>query len=474
MKIKEWKLAKLGLVLFAIVCSTGMQAQQKPPSETHAFSLQQALDYARQHNVQVKNALLDIQIQEQTNREFTGSAYPQISGSIATTYNPNVATQVIPNFISPATYQVLINEGVKDGNGNPIQMPAEMGFIAAQFGTKYSATAGISLNQIIFDGQVFVGLQARRTLMQFQEKYAEVTEETISANVYKIYYQLVAAKTQIELLDANIGLLNKLQHDTRVMQENGFAEKLDIDKITVQLANLQTEKTSALNQVSNGYLGLKVLMGMPVQDSLVLTDTLTDDKVKNGMLEMEDFNYEQRKDYQYANLGILLGEYDVRRYKLSKLPTLSLNGYYNKNAQRNKFNFFGKGDWFDISAITLQLHIPIFTGFSANARIAKAKLALQQNINQRDALKISIDSEIETARNNFNTAIATLDYQKKNMQLAETVFQQTKKKFETGMGSNTEITQAQTDMKAAQTNYINALYSAIIARVDYEKATGKL
>jgi outer membrane protein TolC len=284
----------------------------------------------------------------------------------------------------------------------------------------------------------------------------------------------VAAKTQIELLDANIALLNKLQHDTRIMQENGFVEKLDIDKITVQLSNLQTEKTSALNQVGNGYLGLKVLMGMPVQDSLVLTDTLTDEQIKNGILEMEDFNYAQRKDYQYANLGIALGEYDVRRYKLSKLPTLSLNGYYNKNAQRNKFNFFEKGDWFDISAITLQLHIPIFTGFSANARIAKANLALQQSINQRDALKISIDSEIEMARNNFNTAIATLDYQKKNMQLAETVFQQTKKKFETGMGSNTEITQAQTDMKAAQTNYINALYSAIIARVDYEKATGKL
>ena len=453
MKIKEWKLAKCGLVAFAFLCSTNMQAQQKQPAAIHAFSLQQALDYAREHNVQVKNALLDIQIQEQTNREFTGSAYPQISGSGSLVYNAKLPVSLVPaEFFGgqPGTFEKLA------------------------FGVKWGATGGISLNQIVFDGQVFVGLQARRTLIQFQEKYAEVTEETIRANVYKIYYQLVAAKTQIELLDANIGLLNKFQHDTRIMQENGFAEKLDIDKITVQLANLQTEKTSALNQVTNGYLGLKVLMGMPVQDSLVLTDTLTDEQIKNGLLEMGDFNYEQRKDYQYANLGVALGEYDVRRYKLSKIPTLSLNGYYNKNAQRNKFNFFGKGDWFDISAVTLQLHIPIFTGFSANARIAKANLALQQRINQRDALKITIDSEIETARNNFNTAIATLDYQKKNMQLAETVFQQTKKKFETGMGSNTEITQAQTDMKAAQTNYINALYSAIIARVDYQKATGKL
>jgi outer membrane protein TolC len=255
------------------------------------------------------------------------------------------------------------------------------------------------------------------------------------------------------------------------MHENGFAEKLDLDKLSVQLANLQTEKVSALTQVQNGYLGLKVLMGMPVKDSLMLTDSLNDEQIKNGILELSEFNYTQRRDYQYADLGVALGEFDVRRYKLSKLPTLNLNGYYNKSAQRNKFDFLGDGSWFNVSAVSLQLNIPIFTGMAANARIAKAKLALEQSLNQREALKINIDNEIESARNNFSTAVSTMDYQKKNMELAETVFQQTKKKFEIGTGSNTEITQAQTDMKAAQTNYINALYNAIIARIDYMKAT---
>ena len=451
MKIGKGK--KGSLFLLAWMWVLGLQAQQNPPAAIHSFSLQQALDYAEQHNVQVKNALLDIQIQRETNREFTGSAYPHLSAGGSLVYNAKLPVSLVPaEFIG----------------GQPGE------FLKLAFGVNWGATGGVTLNQLVFDGQVFVGLQARRTLMEFQEKQAEITEETIRANIYKIYYQLVAAKTQIELLDVNIDLLNKLQHDTRVMHENGFAEKLDLDKMTVQLVNLQTEKTGALNQIANGYLGLKVLMGMPVRDSLILTDSISDEKIKDGILEMEDFDYRQRKDFQYADLGITLAEYDVRRYKLSKLPTLSLNGYYNYNAQRQKFDFLKKGDWFDISAITLQLNVPLFTGFSANARIAKAKLSLQQSLNQREALKISINSEIETARNNFNSAVATLDYQKKNMQLAETVFQQTKKKFEVGMGSNTEITQAHTDLKAAQTNYINALYSAIIARVDYEKARGNL
>ncbi|MBX2921840.1 MAG: TolC family protein [Chitinophagaceae bacterium] len=463
----------LGLILALTFCNSWLYAQDT--ASVHAFTLQQALDYAKANNVQVKNALIDIQIQRQTNREVTGMAYPQINGFVSTTYNPAVATQVIPNFISPATYQVLVNEGVKNGNGNPIQMPGDFGFIAAQFGTKFNAGAGVSLSQIIFDGQVFVGLQARETLIRFQEKNAEVTEENIRANVSKIYYQLLVSKTQIELLDANIALLDKLKHDTKVMFDNGFAEKLDVDKLDVQLANLQTEKTGALNQVANGYLGLKVLMGMPVKDSLILTDNLNDDQIRTGMLDAGlDFDYAQRKDYQYADMGVLLGEYDVRRYRLAKIPTLLLNGNYSKNAMRNRFDFLKKGEWFDISAITLQLNIPLFTGFANNARIAKANLSLQQSVNQREALKLNIDNEIQTARNNFSTAVSTLDYQKKNMQLAENVFQQTKKKFEIGTGSNTEIIQAQTDMKTAQTNYISALYNAIIARIDFMKATGKL
>ncbi len=446
---KKW----IWIAGWALLPFAGISQKADTGTEVHAFSVQQVLDYAKKNNVQVKNALLGVKIQEQTNREVTGTAYPQISGSGSMTYNYKLPVSLVPaEFFggTPGTFEKIA------------------------FGVKWGSTAGVSLDQLLFDGQVFIGLKARNTLIDFQQKNVEITEETIKANIYKIYYQLAVSKTQIDLIDANIALLDKLVHDTKIMYDNGFAEKLDLDKLSVQVANLNTEKTNALNQIANGYLGLKVLMGMPIRDSLVLTDSLNDEQVKSGILEASDFNYSQRKEYQYADLGIRLNEFDVRRYKMSKIPTLSLNGYYNKNAQRNKFDFFGKGDWFDISAFTLNLKIPIFNGFSNNARIAKARLSLQQSINQRDALKINIDNEIQTATNNFNSAITSLDYQKKNMGLAETVYQQTKKKFEAGTGSQTEINQAQTDMKAAQTNYINSLYNAIIARVDFLKATGKL
>jgi len=419
----------------------------------HEFTLPQALDYAKKNSVQVKNALLDIQIQQQTNRDITAGALPSITGTGSLTDYLKIPTTLIPAqfFGGPAG-----------------------SFEAVQFGTKYNASGTVNLQQTIFDGQVFVGLQARSTSIALAQKVSEVTEENIRANVYKVYYQLVVSKTQLSLTDANITRLEKLLHDTKALYENGFAEKLAIDRLEVQMANLQTEKQTVLNNIATGYLGLKVLMGMPARDSLLLTDTLSDKDVKEGALDLGNFNYKDRRDFQLNELQIKLYEYNVKRYKLSYIPVLSLNAAYQKNAQRTKFDIFGKGDWYTTSYVGLNLSIPIFDGFSKDANIKKAKLQVMQYQNQQEALKISIDNDIETARLKYSLAISTMDAQRKNMVLSETVYDQTKKKFEAGTASNTDITNVETDLKQAQTNYINAVYSAIIAKVDYLKATGKL
>ena len=447
-----WIVILVGLPVFGMAqnVATGSDSLN---SARHQFSVHQAVDYAKKNNVQVKNALLNVLVQEQTNRELTATALPQISGSGSYTYNAKLPVSLVPaEFFGgqPGTFEKVA------------------------FGLRHNATAGVQLNQLLFDGQVFVGLKARKTVIKFQEKNHEVTEELIKTNIYKIYYQLVASKRQTELLDANIERFEKLLRETRIIYENGFAEKLDVDKVNVALTNLQTEKIKTLNQIENGYLGLKLLMGMPVHEELVLTDTLDYNQVRDGILETGVFTYNDRKEYQYAELGVKLNEYNLRRYKFSKYPTLSLNSYYNKNAQRTEFDFLGHGPWFDIAAITVNLNIPIFTGFAANARIQKARIELQQNINERDNLKISIDHDIQAAKNNFRSAISTLDFQKSNMELAENVFHQTEKKYAAGTGSQTEINTAQTDLKTAQTNYITALYDAVIAKVDFLKATGKL
>ena len=445
---------------------------QSIAQQVNEFSAKQAVDYALKNSAQVKNALLDVQIQRQTNKEITAAAFPQINGNMNVNHFPNVAVQTFPNFIAAGTYGVLLKEGIKDGNGNPIQMPANFGIIEAQFGSKYTAGAGIDVNQLLFDGQVFVGLQARKTTIEFSTKIAEVTSEQIKANVYKIYYQLVVGRKQIKSIDDNIERFEKLLHDTREIFKNGFAEKLDVDKVEVQLNNLRTEKLKAENLIEGGYTGLKFLLSMPQKDKLILTDSLSEEELKANILE-EDYNYADRKEYQQLAILEKLNGYNIRRYKLSKLPTIALSGNYNKSAQRQKFDFF-QGNYFTSSFIGLRMSVPIFDGGARNARIEKAKLELQKTGNTIEQLKLSIDNDVEQARLKMKSALATMESQKRNILLAEQVYRTTKLKYEQGLGSNQEIYNAQTELKVAQNNYYSSLYDAINAKVDYLKAAGKL
>ncbi|MFN6388240.1 MAG: TolC family protein [Bacteroidota bacterium] len=441
-------------MLVASFVITLMAFANKADAQTkNEFSITQCVEYAYKNNLQVKNALLNIKSQEAINKEVTASALPTVTATVGGVNYLELPVSLLPGEIFGGTAG---------------------SFIPVRFGTKFNANASLQLQQLLFDGQVFVALQARRATIALQQKSAEVTEEMIKTNIHKIYYQLVVSKTQITLLDANIERLQKLEHDTRELYKNGFVEKLDLDKIAVQIANLQTEKLKATNAIEIGYIGLKTLLGMPVKDILILTDKISEEQIITDVASNQDYAYTDRKEFQAVSLGKKLNEYNIKRYQLSYLPTIAMSGAFTKNAQRNQFNFFKGGDWFTTSFVGLNISTPIFDGFARKARITKAKIDLQQTENQLQNLRLTIDAEVTQAKMNFATAISTLSYQKKNMQLAESVYAQTKKKYEIGTGSNIEITAAQTDLVTAQTNYIGAMYSAIIARVDYLKATGKL
>jgi len=444
------------LTLASVLCILyfGASAQQNDSArQIHSFSAKQAVDYALQNAVQVKNALLDIRLQYQQNKQITAAALPHISGSVDFTDFLSIPTQLIPAEFA----------------GGPAGT-----YFPVKFGTKYTGSYGANLQQIIFDGQVFVGLQARKAAIKNAELTADITKEQIKANVYKVYYQLVVAKRQITTLDANIDNYQKLLHDTKIIYTNGFAEKLDVDKVQVQLINLQTQKLKAENQVEAGKEGLKLLMNIPQSDSLYLSDTLSDEELKSNILDA-GYNYEDRKQFQQLETAIELGKYNVKRYQLSRIPTLTFSANYNNNAQRTTFNFFKKDEpWYSSSFLSLHLSIPIFDGGERQANINTARLNLQKLNNSVDQLKQSIDNDVAQARINMKSAILTMDAQKKNIELAQQVYNSTKLKYEQGLGSNQEISTAQADLVTAQNNYYGSLYDAIIAKIDYLTATGKL
>ncbi len=456
-------------LLFLLICFTDVNAQK-----VNSFSLKQAVDYAIKNSPEVKNALLDIQIQKQSNREITAIALPQLNGNVSGNHFFDIPVTTLPDFISPSVYNVLVDNGVVDGSGNPITFPANgFGSVPAKFGTPWNMSAGMDVSQILFDGQVFVGLKARNTVMNLASQSAEVTKEQIKANVYKLYYQLVVGNKQAGSIDANIERFEKLLADTKEIYKNGFAEKLDVEKVEVQLNNLKTEKEKIRNQLQMGNSALKFLINIPQQDELVLTDTLNANEIK-ALSIADSLQFNNRKEYQQITTALKLNDFNIKRYQLSKIPTIAAFASYSKNAQRNEFNFFNKGDWFSTTLVGVKVAVPIFDGNARNARIQKAKYEYEKTKNLKERLEQVIAMETSNATQKLNSGLATLQNQETNVVLAEKVYNSTKMKYEQGLGSNMEIYNAQTELKVAQNNYYGSLYDVIIAKIDYLKAIGKL
>jgi outer membrane protein len=464
---------KINLVGFFVLSVTVLLAQTTQP-RVYKISANEAVEIAFLKVADIKNSKLDSALQFQKNKEITGMALPQISGNIGTQNFLNIPVTVLPDFISPAVYGTLVKEGVKDANGNVIKMPASFGSFPAQFGVPYTASAGFTVNQLLFQPDVFIGLKARATSMKYVSSNIDVTKETVKANVYKSYYAVLIAQKRIGFLKDGIKRVEKLYKDQEVMYKNGFIERLDLDKTQVTLNNLLAIEKQVENGISLGYTALKMVMGLQQKEQLVLTDTLSIDNLKKDVLSTENFDYNNRAEVRMLQTVKQLQELDVKRNKLQYIPTIAAYYNFNKNAQRQSFNFFDKGDWFTTQVLGVSINVPIFNGGQREAKTNQAKINLQKTNSTIDNVKNGIDAQQIMATTQLANALSSLDIQQRNFELAQKVYSTTKKKYEQGLGSSFELLQVEQSVEDAQNNYFISLYDAIIAKVDLLKAIGKL
>jgi outer membrane protein TolC len=130
--------------------------------------------------------------------------------------------------------------------------------------------------------------------------------------------------------------------------------------------------------------------------------------------------------------------------------------------------------WFKASFVGLNLNVPIFDGLQRKYKVQQAQLNLRKVDNAVENLKQVIDLQQTVSKESLKNALLNLDAQQRNVQLAENVYNTTKKKFESGIGSSFEVLQADNDWQTAQSNYFTGLYNAIIAKISFQSALGKL
>jgi outer membrane protein len=464
-------------VVLCFVATAIINAQPKADGNTtHSLTAVQAVELALKQRTEILNAQIDIRNQEAMNREITGSALPQIKGTGSVQKNFLMPVTVLPDFISPSVYGVLTQEGVKDGNGNTIQMPTNFATFPAQFGVPWQAALGGSVQQLLFQPDVFIGLKARKSSLELYENQLKIQKDSVKSNVYRTYYGVLIAEKGLKFVKESEGRLQKLLADQKVMFENGFIERLDLEKTQVSLNNIHTSLIQLSNLVNVSYAGLKFALGLPQHDSLVLVDTLTTESIQENILSIADnFKYEDRSDIQTVTTSNKLLGLQVKRYQLNGLPTIALGYNAQTSAQRQKFDFFdSKQKWFFSHGAGLNVSMNIFDGGQRRNRVKQARYALEKGENTLNQLKQVADLQIVASKTQLINAIDALNNQEENKALAEKVYNTTKIKYEQGIGSSFEVIQSQNDLTTALNNYYQALYNAAIAKIDYQKALGKL
>lgn len=466
----------LVLLLVGIFITHLSKAQNDTAIHEHYVSAQQAVEMALKSRTEILNAQLDVENQRAVNAELTGSALPQIKASGNMMHYFSIPVTVFPDFISPAVYGVLNKEGVKDGSGNPIQVPTTINTFPAKFGTPWQASVGVSVQQLLFQPDVFVGLKARTTALGLYESQLNVQKDSVKSNVFRSYYGVLIAEKGLGFAKESEQRLSKLFSDQEQLFKNGFIEKLDLDKTQVSLNNIRTTILELQNLAQLGYAGLKFAMAIPQTDKLVLTDTLSNEKLKEDIFSLgNDFNYDNRSEIQALKTSDKLLGFQVKRYKLSALPTVSAMYNLSTAAQRNRFSFFDTGDrWFASDYIGLNIGLPIFDGNQRRSRVKQAQYSLEKNRNTLKQMEQVVDLQIVAARTQLTNAISALNTQEENKQLAERVFSTTKIKYEKGLGSSFEVLQSETSLQEALSNYYQAIYNAIVAKIGYYRALGKL
>jgi outer membrane protein TolC len=468
---------KVYLVLVALTISGFAQAQ----TQSAAFTLEQAIQYALQNSIRSKNAIIDQRIAKAKVKETVGIGLPQISGSASVVSNPQLP-RFFTTYNGPSGF-------LGDLSGVPGIQVGDV--VAAQnfFQLKNSGNASLTVNQLIFNGSYLVGLQAASTYKDLSVKTTEQTQQDIIQQVTKAYYAVLINRERTRLFDSNIARVDSLLRNTVALNKNGFAESIDVDRVRVTLNNLRTEQIKFLNLNELGLLVLKFQMNYPQDQPIEIMGNIQDVQVDTNLdqYSKDGWDYHNRPDYKVLEVNKRLQELNVKNQYAEAAPVISafgnlgmstqssdIGGLFSTNSGINDESGLGPDKWYGFSQVGLSLSIPIFTGLSRTARIQQEKLKLLQIDNGFVNLKNSIDLEIKQASLSFDNALQTLASQKENQELAGNVARVTKIKYEQGVGSSLEVTDAENSLRQSQTNYYSALFDAMVAKVDLDKAFGRL
>ena len=360
------------VLILGVFLLLGQQTFAQAP-QSHTFSIQECVNYAMEHQNDIKMSRFEEYIAQKKIDEIMASAYPQIDGNV--TLQANIKR---PQFIFSFT------------PGQPAQK--------VPVGQPWQHVAGVTLNQLIFDWRFFIGLDATKAYTKLAEMNTKRTEDEAINEVATAYYAALSAKEGGKLLDINKERLQKLFKDTDAMYKNGLVEKMDVDRIRISINNIETEKVKLRRMIDLSVDMLKFQMGMPIDDQLVLSEQFPDLEIEtenwNNLLNAD---FSKRREFEIMKQQQLLEGYNRKQMMAGYYPSIYGFGNYQFNMQGDKVFTFTETATFSSSGAGLRINVPIFDGFLKRAKIQQSDINVQKISLAKEMLQNGLSLEMKNA-----------------------------------------------------------------------------
>ena len=440
---------KLTLLCFMIASTLFAQEAKK----SYSFSLEQAIEHAVKNNYSMINANRDVEAAKKKKWETTTMGLPQLNGSV--------------NYQN--TFE-FTKQGAAANAFNPAANPNDIVLLA--FGTKHVAIGNLTLSQLIFDGSYLVGLQSAKTYLQISENAKIKTAQEIREIVINSYGNVLLADESIKILENNKKTLEKTFADTKEIFKNGLIEEENVEQLQITLASLTSSLENVKRQKRIALDMLKLLLGIEIEEELIITDqlsVLTQNNIDLVLLKKE-FDAKNTIDYQIGKNLEKSKELMLKLEKSKALPSLAAQLNFGYNSFANQFDFLNATQkWNNFSNVGIGLNVPIFSSLGRSARTQQAKIALEQAKTNVTETEQKLKLQFEKAKSDYEFSIEQLATSKSNLNLAERIENKNQIKFKEGLSSSFDLTDAQRQLYSAQQSYLQAMLDVINKKAILEK-----
>ena len=400
--------------------------------ETLKLSVQEAEQYALEHNRTMQNASLDIKQAKAARWQTLSSMLPQVSADFS--------------------YQ---NHCGYELNMMGVNIPMNP-----------SGTFNTTVSMALTGAQV-VGTMLANLSIEMADITKQQTEQSISKSVRSVYLSILVMEKTVSLLDSSLVNLENLERTTINAVKAGAAEQVDADQISIQVNSMKNNINSTARSLEMLYNTLQLQLGADINTKIELTGSLDNILNTDGIksLLLENFDINNNYDYQLLKKSEELTKQQVTMSWMDFLPTISV--YY----QYSKLTYFGKDAGFSMTPpnmIGASINLPIFSSGTRAAKVKEAKINLQKMQNTIKSTEDALYVQERQLRYNLVSALENYENQTDNIDVSQRVFNNILTKYKYGISSSLDVTNASNNLITAQSNYVQSVMTLLNAQIELE------